>query len=255
MHRTQWSILVLFLIYLPRQEYFEGEPFWLSSLNTPEGIILAIGHAPHYVNTKRGFKEARQSGYLKLAYQFTSHVEHRLADVLSTGGIESAEFTSITTEPHVVKQVQRACVVIDSVMIRDGTFILLAVAPDFGEVALDLAQLRNNGLFSDDNLQQESPPSWTRSLIANQKTAVGSGTGYRIIGENEYLAMKDALVKIAASRSVQQSSLSRLYQDDHATYEKILSEAEVDTSIYGARVTKRWYDRNSGVYYVMISTE
>ncbi len=251
-----WRLLpFIFLAFLEGHQESQGEkPSWLFSLSTPDGIVLAIGHAPRYVDTQRGFKEARESGYLKLAFQFMVHVEHRLADVQATGLIGSREYTSVTTDPVLYERVQNASVALDSTITEDGTYILLAAARDHSDLTFDIAQLRLSGAYAPkDNLRE--PPSWTRSLAATQTSAAGFGTGYRIIGENEYLAMKDALINLAASRSIQQSSLSRLYQDDYTVYDKILSEAEVDTIIYSARITKRWYDQNSGSYYIMISTE
>lgn len=254
--RSAWRLLPFILLpCLQGQQYNQGgEPSWFFSLNTPDGIVLAIGHAPRYVDTRRGFEEARKSGYLKLAFQFIVHVEHHLADVQAAGRIGSREYTSITSDPVVYERVQTASVALDSIIIEDGTYVLLAAARDLGDLTFDTAQLRLAGAYSpNDNLRE--PPLWTRSLIASPTNAVGLGTGYRIIGENEYLAMKDALINLAASRSIQQSTLLRDYQDDYTSYEKILSEAEVDTTIHGARVTKRWYDQTSGDYFVMISTE
>lgn len=254
--RSAWQLLPFILLasLQGQQHNLGGEPSWLFSLNTPDGIVLAIGHAPRYVDTQSGFEDARESSYLKLAFQFNVHVEHRLADVQATGRIGSREYTSVTTDPVLYERVQNASVTLDSTITEDGTYILLAAARDYSDLTFDIAQLRLSVAYApQDNLRE--PPSWTRSLIASPTNAVGLGTGYRIIGENEYLAMKDALINLAASRSIQQCSLLRDYQDDYTSYEKILSETEVDTTILGARVTKRWYDQTSGNYFVMISTE
>lgn len=254
--RSAWWLLPLFLLScLQGQQYNQGgEPFWLFSLNTPDGIVLAVGHAPCYVDTQSGFEEARESGYLKLAFQFMVHIEHRLADVQATGRIGSREYTSVTTDPVLYEQVQNASIALDSTITEDGTYILLAAARDYSDLTFEIAQLRLSGAYApNDNLRE--PPSWTCNLIATPTIAAGVGTGYRIIGENEYLAMKDALINLAASRSIKPSSLTRDYQDDYAAYSKILSETVVDITIDRARVTKRWYDQNSGIYFVMISTE
>ncbi len=254
MRSSRWLPFIFLASLQGQQHNWGGEPSWLFSLNTPDGIVLAIGHAPRYVDTQSGFEEARESGYLKLAFQLMVHVEHRLADVQATGRIGSREYTSVTTDPVLYERVQNASIVLDSVTVEDGTYILLAAARDLGDLTFDTAQLRLSGAYAPkDNLRE--PPSWTCNLIATPTIAAGVGTGYRIIGENEYLAMKDALINLAASRSLKSSTLLRYYQDDYRTYVKILSETEVDTTIHGARVTKRWYDQTSGDYFVMISTE
>ncbi len=247
---------LLFLTIASGQSGIQAEgPRWLFHLNTPQGVALAIGHAPRYLDESRGYREARKSGYLKLAFQFVVHVEAKIADVVASDGLRSTTYSEISTDNSVLEWIEAASIALDSAVTQEGTYVLLAMGSDPGQGALDISRLKAQISYGGKREGGIDKPNWPNKFFANGRNAVGIGSGYRIIGENEYIATKDAWFNIAVSRSVRVQILDRSMIDGYLSYNETLSRSSADATISGARVIKRWYDHETGSYYVMVSTE
>ena len=223
-------------------------PNWFYYPPNHQNYYFGIGVSNKYSDYGTAFSSARSEALFYIAHQIEFEIIGKLADVSSGSKSLSRTYIQKKVNPLLVDKIRKSIEVIDSVIINNEAYMLVAVNKNLSKpVKLHYEHnidIQKTGIYK---------PKWTYRPPRKKGYIYGVGLGVRHKNTKDTWndSAQNAYIEIAEQKK---SDIKSMYLKRTSNYTQDIEwiEQKTDIILNNSRIIERWYDKKTDLYYTLV---